>query len=400
MRPNPGGILAPNEIVGRDGVVAHLYSTLVQQSVLIVAERRTGKTHVLEFKATAPTNWAVVKRDVGAIRSAAEFTRYVMEDLYTHLPLQTNIRNWLQEMGKKLGGTKIGPITLPDFADKNWKQMLEDVIAQLDGLKGIDHVIFLWDELPWMLEAITKNSAQEAMELLDCLRALRQTRSAKLRMVFTGSLGLHHIVRQLKEKGYNNTPVNDMLTIEIEPLSLTDATNLAQRLCQDCGLQAVDDEVHALLAATVDCMPYYVHHVVSSLLKIPNIASKPLDAPTIEAAITQAIHSADNPWDLQHYEARTLAYYGAKRGECLALLDAVASSSAPIPVATAIQRAKAAYPAVAQQDWIELTRLLERDHYFKRTPTGEVTFKFTVVKRWWIWHRDLATAANAIGSGK
>ena len=401
MKPNPGGILAPSDIIGRDQVVAHLRATLLQQSVLITAERRSGKTHVLEkFKSEAPANWAVIKRDIGAIRSAAEFAQYVVADLYPYFSPQANFRHWLNDMAKQLGGTKIGPIALPNFAAKDWKKTLEDAVAHLDELPNIEKAVFLWDELPWMLEIIAKNNPQEAMELLDCLRALRQTKPAKLRMVFTGSLGLHHVVRQLKDKGYNNTPVNDMLAIEIEPLSLPDATNLAQRLCQDCGLQTADDGVHLLLAVSVDCLPYYVHHVVSSLLKIPNIASKPLDTTTIEAAITQAIHSADNPWDLQHYEERTLAYYGAKRGECLALLDAVASSNAPIPVATVIQRAKSAYPAVAQQDWIELTRLLERDHYFKRTPTGEVAFKFTVVKRWWIWHRDLAASANAIGSAK
>ncbi len=401
MKPNPGGILAPNEIVGRDLVIAHLKATLDQQSVLITAERRSGKTHVLDkFKSEAPQNWAVIKRDVGALRSAAEFTQYVLADLYPFLSPQTKFRNWVNDMVKDLGGTKIGPVALPNFAAKDWKKTLEEAITHLDELPSIEKVIFLWDELPWMLEAITKKNPQEAMELLDCLRALRQTRPAKLRMVFTGSLGLHHIVRQLKDKGYNNTPVNDMLTLEIEPLSVPDATDLARQLCQGCGLQSVNDDLYDLLATSVDCVPYYIHHVVSSLLKIPNITSKPLDASSVEAAITQAIHSADNPWDLQHYEERTLAYYSAQRGECLALLDAVASSSAPIPIAAVIQRAKAAYPAVAQQDWIELTRLLERDHYFKRNPAGEVAFKFTVVKRWWIWHRDLATAANVIGSNK
>ena len=237
MKPNPGGILAPNEIIGRDQVVAYLQATLDKQSVLITAERRTGKTHVLEkFKSEAPKNWVVVKRDIGAIRSAAEFAQYVLADLYPYFPIQTNFRNWLNDMGKQLGGTKIGPVALPNFAAKDWKKTLEDAFTHLDDLPNIEKAIFLWDELPWMLEIIAKNNPQEAMELLDCLRALRQTKPAKLRMVFTGSLGLHHIVRQLKEKGYNNTPVNDMLSIEIEPLSLPDAANLARELCQGCGM--------------------------------------------------------------------------------------------------------------------------------------------------------------------
>lgn len=140
----------------------------------------------------------------------------------------------------------------------------------------------------------------------------------------------------------------------------------------------------------MDCIPFYIHHVVSALLKNPASLQKPVDTQAVNAVISHGIHSSDNPWDLQHYEERTLAYYGKQRSECLALLDAVASSMATLPIADAIRRAKAVYPLVDQQQWIELSRLLERDHYFQRDEDGKIGFKFTVVKRWWVWHRSLS----------
>ncbi|MEZ5602385.1 MAG: hypothetical protein R3F36_16280 [Candidatus Competibacteraceae bacterium] len=42
------------------------------------------------------------------------------------------------------------------------------------------------------------------MDLLDTLRGLRQTH-ANLRMIYTGSIGLHHIVTALREEGYVNS---------------------------------------------------------------------------------------------------------------------------------------------------------------------------------------------------
>ncbi len=395
MKPNPGGILNIGDIVGREAVVNYLSQVLSQQSVLLVAERRSGKTHVLEkFKASAPTNWVIIKRDIGAVRSATEFVQYVMADLYPHLEAKTNFRNWLQGLGDQMGGAQIGPVKLPNFSSKHWKQVLGDAIAHLSDIATVERFVFLWDELPWMLEIIAKHNPQEAMELLDALRTLRQQHASKLRMVFTGSLGLHHIVRALKVQGYNNTPVNDMLSVEVEPLALADATGLAKQLFVDNGLQLSSDALYAQLAQTVDCIPFYIHHVVSAILKTPPRPGQVLDMAAVEAVISHCIHSADNPWDLQHYEERTLAYYGTQRGECLALLDAVASCTDSISVLDAIKRAKAAYPAVAQQDWIELTRLLERDHYFHRNAAGEISFKFTVVKRWWVWQRSLAAGAT------
>lgn len=395
MKPNPGGILKLSDIVGRESVVAYLQTTLEQQSVLLVAERRTGKTHVLEkFKASAPGNWVVIKRDIGAVRSAVEFVQYLMADLCSHLGAKTNFRHWLQSMSEQLGGIQIGPVKLPNFAAKHWKQILGDAVAHLNDIKTIERFVFLWDELPWMLEIIAKQNPQEAMELLDTLRALRQQHSEKLRMVFIGSLGLHHIVRLLKMQGYNNTPVNDMLNVEVEPLTLADATELAWRLLTDSGLVATSSDTYRRLALAVDCIPFYIHHVASALLKMPTPPGQPLDVQAVEAVISHGIYSSDDPWDLQHYEERTLAYYGVQRGECLALLDAVASSTFAVTVAEAIKRAKATYPAVPHQDWIELNRLLERDHYFQRNSAGEISFKFTVVKRWWLWHRSLAASTG------
>jgi hypothetical protein len=185
-----------------------------------------------------------------------------------------------------------------------------------------------------------------------------------------------------------------MLSVEVEPLALADATGLIKRLFVDNGLPLLSDVQYEQVAQSVDCIAFYIHHVVSAILKKPTPPGQVLDMAAIEAVISNCIASADNPWDLQHYEERTLAYYGAQRGECLALLDAVASSTHAISVQEAIKRAKAAYPTVAQQDWIELTRLLERDHYFQRDAAGDIGFKFTVVKRWWVWQRSLATGTT------
>ena len=392
MKPNPGGILPLQDIVGRENLVAQLLEVIDVQSVVLVAERRTGKTHVLDkFKAAAPSDWVVIKRDIGAIRSVTEFVQYVMADLYPHLEARTNFRNWLQSLGEQLGGTQIGPVKLPNFAPRQWKQVLGDAIAHLDDIGSIPRVVFLWDELPWMLEAIAQQNPQEAMELLDTLRGLRQRHPDKLRMVVTGSLGLHHIVRGLKKAGYNNTPVNDMLAIEVEPLATPHAVTLLERLFMDNQLEAVMPDLYEQTVRALDCIPFYIHHVVSALLKNSVIAGQPIGFSQIEAVISHGIHSPNNPWDLQHYEERTLAYYGKQQAECLAVLDLVACSTESLSTTDVIKRAKAAFPLVEQQQWIELLRLLERDHYFARDATDGLAFKFTVVKRWWVRHRGLET---------
>jgi hypothetical protein len=56
MRANPGGILASNEVVGRDELIAEIWRTLAVQSVVLTSERRIGKTSVIRKMADQVTN--------------------------------------------------------------------------------------------------------------------------------------------------------------------------------------------------------------------------------------------------------------------------------------------------------------------------------------------------------
>jgi hypothetical protein len=44
MRTNPGGGLAPEEVVGRDALIADLWDKLERHSVMMTAKRRMGRT--------------------------------------------------------------------------------------------------------------------------------------------------------------------------------------------------------------------------------------------------------------------------------------------------------------------------------------------------------------------
>lgn len=387
MKINPGGTLALEDIVGRDALVKDICVRLDLQSVILVAERRMGKTHVLaKLSNEAPVGWVVFRRDVEGVRSAAEFVQTIVADLHPHLKASAQFGDWLKARAADLGGTKIGPLTLPNFQSKHWKQALCDTFDHVQDAQHLARVVFLWDEIPWMIQNIARTDAQEAMELLDVLRALRQ-QHAKLRMVFTGSIGLHHIVRQLKAQGYTNAPTNDMAAIEVTPLGAADATRLATRLLQDIGCDTAAHSMAADIAQEVDGVPYYIHHVLSDIAKRPDPKAL-LTRSDLRRMVRAAIQSAHDTWNLKHFEERTQAYYGVQRDACLALLDGIAAAPTRLDVQTAINGAKASFPDIKQNDWIELVRLLERDYYLLRDPnTGQLDFKFSVLKRWWQWHR-------------
>ena len=73
MKINPGGKLSLEDIVGRDPLFARIIQDPGGQSIILVAERRMGKTHVLDkLVAAVPSGWVMLKRDVEGVRPALE----------------------------------------------------------------------------------------------------------------------------------------------------------------------------------------------------------------------------------------------------------------------------------------------------------------------------------------
>lgn len=46
MKANPGGEIAPSEVIGRDDITRRLWRVLERQSLILSAERRMGKTRI------------------------------------------------------------------------------------------------------------------------------------------------------------------------------------------------------------------------------------------------------------------------------------------------------------------------------------------------------------------
>lgn len=220
MKANPGGQIAPGDVIGRDALIEQLWHIVERQSLILIAERRMGKTSILrKMVAEAPAGKLPVYRDLESVRTPLEFVQLVFDDVGEYLSRSGRTANRVQRILTQLGGAEIGGILkIPPVAAPHWKTLLpsviEDLMEQQDRM-----VILLWDEVPLMLHNIKqRDGANAAMEILDLLRSLRQEHPG-LRMVFTGSIGLHSVITSLRKLGYANAPTNDMHTVDVPPLS-------------------------------------------------------------------------------------------------------------------------------------------------------------------------------------
>ena len=103
MKPNPGGQLAPEEILGRDDLIEELWDILDGRNSYMNDLRRIGKTMILrKMEAEPREGWLVLKRDLGGIKTAAEFTTQVYRDALNKLGTK---KRGLRRMGDLLGSS-------------------------------------------------------------------------------------------------------------------------------------------------------------------------------------------------------------------------------------------------------------------------------------------------------
>ena len=392
---NPGGAVSPENVMGRDHLIDRLWATLKHQSLVLVAERRMGKTCIIKKMEAQPPNGIMIRvRDVGGVSSPIEFVERVAEDVEKHLNGFQKTATKTKEFLASLSGAQILGVKLPTIAAPHWKALLERILGDL-AQHGDRQTILCWDELPWMLQKIARSEGETVvMDLLDTLRSLRQTH-ANLRMIYTGSIGLHHVVTALREEGYVNSPVNDMRTVEVPPLDDGHAEALAKALIQGEGLTSGTlDETAAIIARRVDAIPFYIHHVVATMADRGQAATPEI----AETIVAEALANAQD-WDLEHFRSRLGAYYGERAEVVRALLDQLAETE-PLNLDELHERLKINLSRLgaSAQRMVEgdrealrtLLKLMQRDHYLCQDRDGGYRFRFGLIRRWWRLDQGLA----------
>jgi hypothetical protein len=379
MRTNPGGGLAPEEVVGRDALIAELWDKLERHGVMMTAERRMGKTSVLrKMLAQQPPGVTAFYWDLENIRSPEALVREIFNKVSEDLGNSQKWQGKVQQLLKNWGGGTIAGVSLPK-PDLTWQQHLQGMVRDLSAqVEDRERWLFLFDELPLAIDNIRQDKgASIAMEVLDTLRSIRQD-YPQIRMVYTGSIGLHHVVAELRKQGYRNAPTNDLPPVEVEPLAEYDAWRLAQDLLMGEKVETADlAAVSQAIALAVDGNAFYIHHCVARLKGI----AQPIDAAQVETMLQTAVRHYD-VWDLGYFVKRIDSYYGENAKLALLALDKLAPGSA-LTIGDWWNRVSIQTPDLDKEAFRSTLNLLEQDHYICRNDAGAYRFRFSLVQRYW-----------------
>ena len=392
MKSNPGGQLPVSEIIGRDDFVRRLWEIIARQSLVLTAERRMGKTHIVKkMMSNVPGGILAIPgnstpRDLEKVHTSIEFVESVFFDVDEYLSRQKRTAVKARRLLAQISGAEFKGFKFPNVTALHWKTLLTetigDLMAQQDRL-----VLFFWDEMPLMLFNIKeRDGEQTAMEVLDTLRSLRQMHP-KIRMVFTGSIGLHLLISSLKRSGYANDPTNDMYLVDVEPLEFPDDVNLALLLLKGENITGDDlDKTAKEIAAAVDGIPHYIHHVVD---QIKNLGGK-ISPDIVERVVSTCLTESNDRWHMSYYRDRLDTYYEVEEKRfALQILDALCVSKEAISFSDLFNLVKSQIVTEDSEAVRNVLTKLRRDHYVVQDENGTFCFRFPLIQRSWRLQRGL-----------
>jgi hypothetical protein len=345
-----------------------------------------GKTSVMrKMTEEPPAGTCPIKRSLQGINAPEEFARSLVADVESNAPdvLSKPILKRLRKAGVKKVGAKAVEVEFEPAHDEAWKDVVIETFETIDA--GIDErVVFFWDELPHMVAAIERQrDVGTARDVLDVLRYVRETYPS-IRVVLSGSLGIHHVIERLRLQGGMWVPNHDMAIVDLPPLDSADATYLAVELLRNEGVDCDDETtVATAIASEVDCVPYYIHTTIAQLQQRQARNGAPIDEPRSQEVIETVLVDPQDPWQLKHYVDRVPVYYPTERDLAFAVLDIVAATDSPHsqPEIERLLAAQMDPPDKARLH--DLLELLCKDHYIELG----YRFRLELVRRAWLARR-------------
>ena len=178
MRANPGGAISGEAIIGRDEEIGDIWRVLKRQSVLLVAERRVGKTSLLRKMCEHPENgWVPLMCWVEQCGHPIDCVERIYQQA-EKMHVKSKKGGWLKHIrsayeaisGMEMAGWHLPPIK------SDWKHLLGALIR--DIAENTDNrILIVLDEFPLMISKISmipETGPALAMDFLDTLRGLRQ----------------------------------------------------------------------------------------------------------------------------------------------------------------------------------------------------------------------------------
>lgn len=394
----PGNIPEPDELYGREELIAYVWTQLSGSNILLLAPRRFGKSGIMLHMLRRPRGgYLPLDFELEDVNTPEEFVWRLTEgilakDLLRNALAQAKglpgaLRKFMQNT---LGEAEFGAeglkarLKFKEAVGKDWRETAACMMLELE--KAEPALLFLLDEFPAMIENFTRTGGERtARDFLAWFRTVRLEHKDKLRrhrFVVAGSIGIDTILRKLEA----GDKLGDFQRVYVEPLARPAASRLANDLAATFNIAwspELEQALFGLLGATV---PYFIHLFFSEVGQLPAEARSQLTAADLERVYRQRLIGPACKQYFAHFSARLRRHGKSGEKAAMAVLRAVAGAPngrLSRSELYAVYR-KARGRSASDLEFDELLGDLEHDWYLVLDPTtNEYHFMLKVIQDWW-----------------
>ena len=354
--------------------------------VHFTAPRRTGKTSILKELANETyEDLACIYEDIESDKTSVDLYKRLIKLIGKSINKSTNWRKkiWTTITSKKIKGINVldGSIDLDDN-EINYKQVFLDLVSAISESE-VKIVLFL-DEFPDVINNIRENEGTEiALNALHTLRSLRQTSdfSQSFGLVFSGSVGLTHIVRKIGRSKL----LNDLKVIELDPLTPEEADDFITFLTEGATMYVPMETRSHIQGKLRQLIPYYIQLIIEKGDEWTEDNEKDtLTVADVDLMYQKLITENDKFID---WVDRIKTYFSDHSKFLLQVLTTIAHREEIV-----MQEVLNIANQHNVEDFEEMIhQVLMADGYLTKNEGGKLIFASPLLRDWWKYHYSLST---------
>jgi len=390
-----GPIPDPDELYGREDFIANLWRQIECNNILLLAPRRFGKSGIMRHMLLKPkAGYLPIYFELEDVTTPEEFVWRISRELFSRDRLRALLHkarnlpkafgNWTKDNFEEVGfeGAKI---KFKSAIKADWHDAARRMLLDLE--KADDIIIFIFDELPSMLDKIIKQCGAEVAEkFMAWFRTVRLEQKDILRrhrFIVAGSIGIDVILRCIDA----TDKLVDFQRFYVEPIDPSFAIQLANNLAESFEIKWDDKLGDYLLELIGLPVPYFIHLFFSQLAALSPQKRGAITQQDLDDVYQQRLLGPSCKHYFEHYRTRLKNRYGVS-GEkaAISMLQAVAGSPRGFVSRIALYDVyrKARGKKASNIDFDALLGDLENDWYLVLdTTTNEYHFMFNVMRDWW-----------------
>ena len=373
----------------RPKIEADIWSKINRKEhVLLAAPRRTGKSSILKNLERNPeTGYLIKYKSVQHIDSANEFFKQIykllLEDDSIFRVCERHLKKSKGAVTKfisRIREISFDGMTIDPEERVDYHNECEKLLKTLPD--HFDTLVLLIDEFPDAVKNISTDDKNKGVRFLQLTRNLRQDfNDANIQFVYSGSIGLGNVVSKLNRRDL----INDIVNIEVPPLTRKEATEFISRLVLGLNKDRNDFQINAdiqeyLFKKESWLIPYYIQIIVDELFGFFVETKEKVTEKSIDAAIDRIIRDRYKYQDyFENWKTRLKQAFGKGEYKCaIEILNHISSNGS--------MDYNSIYNVSMKHgvdDLKDIINVLEYDGYINKNKEKIYRLNSIILKEWW-----------------